>query len=158
MLFAFTFGAFGDLITAADLVILVCRALSSSAGSSYEYQYLIQELEALERILRLAEAATRTGLLDDRLSHSLKGEITRCRNVVKGLHEKIRSYQSALGSGSKAGGLATWRKIGWGLFKAPYVEETRAKLNTHRLNLTMLMTACTQYVLASRTRWVVIYI
>ncbi len=148
MVFAFSFGAFGDIVSAADLALRVSKALSSSRGSTYNYQYLIQELDALAHILRIAEAATRTGLLERTTMNSLNAEVLRCRDVIERLGEQIRKYQKALGSGTKStsGIEASWRKIGWGLFKAEEVRETRAKLTTHRLNLIMLMTACNQCV------------
>ena len=148
MVFAFSFGAFGDIVSAADLALRVSKALSSSRGSTYEYQYLIQELDALAHILAVAEAATRTGLLERTVIDRINAEVLRCRDVIEHLEERIRKYQKALGAGSMAPNAveASWRKIGWGLFKTEDVRETRAKLTTHRLNLIMLMTACNQYV------------
>ncbi|KAI1798052.1 hypothetical protein LXA43DRAFT_5916 [Ganoderma leucocontextum] len=145
MVFAFTFGAFGDIVSAADLALRVSKALSSSRGSTYDYQYLIQELDALAHVLQVAEAATRTGLLERTTVNSLNAEVLRCRNVVERLWDQVRKYQKALGSGSKENGIeASWRKIGWGLFKTEDVREARAKLTTHRLTLIALMTACNQ--------------
>ena len=74
---------------------------------------------------------------------SLNAEVLRSRKVVERLWNQIRKYQEGLGSGSRAKSMeASWRKIGWALFKAEEVRETRTKLTTHRLNLIVLMTAC----------------
>ena len=153
MPFPISFSSFGDIVTAVDLALRISKALSSSAGSSYEYQYLIQELDALAHVLQLADTATRTGMLQPDVVHALVAEIARCREVMNGLWERIRGYHKALGEplegGSKWGKRAalgsSWRKIGWALFKTQDVQETRTKLATHRANLTTLMTACNLY-------------
>ncbi|KAI0746966.1 hypothetical protein C8Q80DRAFT_1271780 [Daedaleopsis nitida] len=141
MSFPFSFSSFGDIITAADLALRIAKALSSSAGSSYEYQYLIQELSALSYVLQLADTATRTGMLHRDVVNGIVAEISRCRSVMDGLWERVRGYQKALGS-SNGGGGSSWRKIGWALFKTQDVQDTRMKLSTHRLALVTLMTAC----------------
>ncbi len=139
----------------SDLAMRISKALSSSSGSSYEYQYLIQELDALAHVLQLADTATRTGMLRQDVVRALVAEIGRCREVMDALWERIRGYQKALGVSSGktvtgrtargGGGGSSWRKIGWALFKTQDVQETRAKLATHRANLTTLMTACNLY-------------
>ncbi|RDX54696.1 hypothetical protein OH76DRAFT_1398079 [Lentinus brumalis] len=152
MPFPISFSSFGDIVTAVDLAMRISKALSSSCGSSYEYQYLIQELDALAHVLQLADTATRTGMLRQDVVRALVAEIGRCREVMDALWERIRGYQKALGDSSGktvtgrtargGGGGSSWRKIGWALFKTQDVQETRAKLATHRANLTTLMTAC----------------
>ncbi|RDX42922.1 hypothetical protein OH76DRAFT_1257022 [Lentinus brumalis] len=148
-----SFSSFGDIVTAVDLALRISKALSSSTGSSYEYHYLIQELDALAHVLQLTDTATRTGMLQQDVVRALVAEIGRCHEVMDSLWERIDGYQKALGgSGSKSGrypggsACSSWRKIGWALFKAQDVQETRAKLATHRANLTTLMTACNMCV------------
>ncbi|RPD77971.1 hypothetical protein L226DRAFT_337986 [Lentinus tigrinus ALCF2SS1-7] len=145
MPFPISFSSFGDIVTAVDLALRISKALSASTGSSYEYQYLIQELDALAHVLQLADTATRTGMLQPDVVRALVSEIGRCRTVMDALWERIRGYQKALGGSSKTSGKisgSSWRKIGWALFKTQDVQETRMKLATHRANLTTLMTAC----------------
>lgn len=152
MPFPISFSSFGDIVTAVDIALRISKALSSSSGSSYEYQYLIQELDALAHVLQLADTATRTGVLQGEVVRALVAEIGRCREVMDGLWGRIRGYQKALGATDSSGKIRTakgggssWRKIGWALFKTQDVHETRAKLATHRANLTTLMTACNMY-------------
>ncbi|RPD65683.1 hypothetical protein L226DRAFT_235724 [Lentinus tigrinus ALCF2SS1-7] len=147
MPFPISFSSFGDIVTAVDLALRISKALSDSTGSSYEYQYLIQELDALAHVLQLADTATRTGMLQPDVVRALISEIGRCRAVMDALWDRTRGYQKALGGSSKSGtgsktSGSSWRKIGWALFKTQDVQETRAKLATHRANLTTLMTAC----------------
>ncbi|RPD62251.1 hypothetical protein L227DRAFT_30377 [Lentinus tigrinus ALCF2SS1-6] len=157
MPFPISFSSFGDIVTAVDLALRISKALSASTGSSYEYQYLIQELDALAHVLQLADTATRTGMLQPDVVRALVSEIGRCRTVMDALWERIRGYQKALGGSSKTSGKisgSSWRKIGWALFKTQDVQETRMKLATHRANLTTLMTACNLYgVRAHVRRW-----
>ena len=143
-MFPISFNSFGDIICAADLALRIAKALSSSSGSSYEYQYLIQELNALAYALHLADAATRTGMLDRAVVNGILAEIARCQEVMDRLWERIRGYQKALGATGSSRG-SSWRKIGWSLFKTKDVKETRERLATQRLNLTTLMTACSMY-------------
>ncbi|KAM5535929.1 hypothetical protein V8D89_010369 [Ganoderma adspersum] len=94
MFFAFTFRAFGDIVAAANLAHRVSNALSSSSGFTYDYQYLIQELDALAHILQITGATARTAY----------SNVKRCRKVVERLWNEVRKYQKALGSGSTAKG------------------------------------------------------
>ncbi len=90
MPFPISFSSFGDIVTAVDLAMRISKALSSSSGSSYEYQYLIQELDALAHVLQLADTATRTGMLQQDVVRALVAEIGRCREVMDALWECIR--------------------------------------------------------------------
>ncbi|KAI0765361.1 hypothetical protein C8Q74DRAFT_1371176 [Fomes fomentarius] len=77
-----SFGSFGDIVSAADLAVRIAKALSSSSGSSYEYQQLIQELNTLAYVLQLADTATRTGMLQCDVASTIIAEITSCRAVM----------------------------------------------------------------------------
>ncbi len=139
-----SFGSFGDIATAVDLALRIVKALRSSSGSSYEYQYLLQELHALAYVLQLANATTHTGMLPLDVTHAIVAEIARCRVVMDRLWERIHGYQKALGTPGGIG--SSWRKIGWALFKTQDIEETRAKLATHRMSLVTLITVCNMCV------------
>lgn len=145
MVFPISFSSFGDIVTAADLALRIAKALSSSSGSSYEYQYLIQELNSLAYVLRLCDTATRTGMLQKDVANGLDAEVSRCREVMDALWDRIRGYQKALGKRGSSRSESSWRKIGWALFKTQDVQETRLKLATHRVNIITLMTASNMY-------------
>lgn len=57
---AVTFGLIGDIISLCLLVKDVVKALDDSRGSSSEYQEVIRELRALERVLLEVELLWRT--------------------------------------------------------------------------------------------------
>ena len=54
----------------------------------------------------------------------IAAEITTCLELLKKFDDRIKSYQKALG-GRKG---ASWRKIGWSLFKANEVASFRQKI------------------------------
>ena len=149
-MFPISFNSFGDIICAADLALRIAKALSSSSGSSYEYQYLIQEVDALAYVLQLANTATLTVMLQRDVVNAIVAEIARCRAVMDRLWERINGYQKTLGTarnGKRSAVGRSWRKIGWALFETRYIEETRAKLATHRSSLIMLITTCNMYAI-----------
>lgn len=81
-----SFGSFGDIVSAgADLAeVRIAKALSSSSGSSHEYQCLIQELNTLAYVLQLVDTSTRTGVLQRDVASTIIAEITSesCRAVM----------------------------------------------------------------------------
>ena len=66
----------------------------------------------------------------------IAAETTTCLELLKTFDDRIRSYQKALG-GRKG---ASWRKIGWSLFKADEVASFRQKISQHKQNITMFLT------------------
>jgi hypothetical protein len=61
----------------------------------------------------------------------IAAEITTCLELLKTFQDRIGSYEKALG-GRKG---ASWRKIGWSLFKADEVANFRQKISQHTLFL-----------------------
>lgn len=130
--------SFGDIVTAANIALSIYKALSDSMGSSYEYQCLIEELRSFERALRMVEYAIAATPPSGRLAQDITAETTICLNLLKVFLDRIKSYQKTLGVGGK--GASSWRKIGWGLFKADEVASFRVKLSQHKQNIVMFLT------------------
>jgi len=128
--------SFGDIVTAANIALSIYKALSDSMGSSYEYQCLIEELRSFERALRMVDQAIATTPLGERLTQDIAAETTTCLNLLKVFHDRIKSYQKALGRGGKG---SSWQKIGWGLFKADEVASFREKLSQHKQNILVFL-------------------
>ncbi len=128
--------SFGDIVSAANIALSIYNALRASTGSSYEYQCLIQELRSFERALRMVEHAIATTPPGERLAQDIVAETTTCLDLLKAFHDRIKSYQKALGRGGKG---ASWRKIGWGLFKADEVASFRVKLSQHKQNVLVFL-------------------
>jgi len=126
----------GAIVSAAKLAFKIYKALSASTGSSEEYQCLIQELRSFERALRMVEHAIATTPPGERLAQDIAAETTTCLDLLEKFHDRIKSYQKALGGGGKG---ASWRKIGWGLFKADEVASFRVKLSQHKQNVLVFL-------------------
>ncbi|CAA7267813.1 unnamed protein product [Cyclocybe aegerita] len=129
--------SFGDIVAAANIAHLIYQALKDSTGSSYEYQCLIGEVHSFEDALRAVDFAITVTPPSGRLAQYIEAETTRCLELLKKFLHSIKSYQKALGGGSK--GANSWRQIGWGLLKADKVATFRQKLSQHRQNIALLL-------------------
>jgi hypothetical protein len=127
--------SFGDIVTAASIVQSIYKALSDSMGASYDYQCLIAELRSFERALKIVDFAITVAPPTGRDALDIGAETTTCLELLKTFHDRIKSYQKALG-GRKG---ASWRKIGWSLFKADEVANFRQKISQHKQNITLFM-------------------
>ena len=131
--------SFGDIITAANIVHSIYKSLSDSMGASYDYQCLITELCSFEQALKTVDLAITAAPQSGRDALNIAAEITTCLELLKTFNNRIRSYQKALG-GTKG---ASWRKIGWSLFKADEVASFRRKIPQHKQNITLFLNGLT---------------
>ena len=129
----------GEIVTAAKLVHSIYKALSDSMGASYDYQCLISELRSFERALKIVDYAITVAPPTGRDALNIAAETTTCLELLKMFHDRIKSYQKALG-GRKG---ASWRKIGWSLFKADEVANFRQKISQHKQNITLFLNGLT---------------
>ena len=128
--------SFGDIVTAVNIVHSIYKALSDSMGASHDYQCLIMELRSFEQALKIVDLAITVSPPTGRDALDIAAETTTCLELLKTFDDRIRSYQKALG-GRKG---ASWRKIGWSLFKADEVASFRQKISQHKQNITMFLT------------------
>ena len=128
-----------DIATAASVSRSIYKALSDSMGSSYEYQCLIEELRSFERALIMVDCAIATTHPGGHLIRTIANETTTFLALLNAFLDNIKSYQKALGGGRK--GVASWRKIGWGLLKADDVARFREKLSQHKQNINIFRRA-----------------
>jgi hypothetical protein len=131
--------SFGDIATAASIVHSIYKALSDSMGASYDYQCLIMELHSFEQALKIGDHAITVAFPTGCDALDIAAEITTCLELLKMFHDRIRSYQKALGSGK--GG--SWRKIGWSLFKVDEVANFRQKISQHKQNIALFLNGLT---------------
>jgi len=129
--------SFGDIVSAANIALSIYKALSDSTGSSYEYQCLIEELRSFERALRVVDYAIAMTPQGGRLAQGIAAETTTCLDLLKAFHDRVKSYQKALGRGRKG---ALWRKICWALLMAKEVASFREKLSQHKQNILVFLT------------------
>jgi hypothetical protein len=125
----------GDIVTAAKIAYMIYKALSDSIGASYDYQCLIMELRSFEQALKIVDRAITIAPPTGRDALDIAAETATCLELLKTFHDRIRSYQDALG-GRKG---ASWRKIGWSLFKADEVASFRQKISQHKQNITLFL-------------------
>ncbi|KAF8962969.1 hypothetical protein BDZ97DRAFT_1064342 [Flammula alnicola] len=129
--------SFGDIVAAATLALSIYKALNDSTGASYEYQCLISELRSFHHALLFVNDVIRATLPNASVAQDIKEEATMCLKLLEKFWDRIKSYQKALSGGGRN---SSWRKIGWGLFKATDVAEFRQKLSQHKQNLTVFLT------------------
>jgi hypothetical protein len=125
----------GDIVTLANIVLSIYKALSDSMGASYEYQCLISELHSFEQALRFVDLAITVAPPTGRDALDIAAKITTCFELLKTFQGRIASYQKLLGGGKGA----SWRKIGWSLFKADEVASFRQKISQHKQNITLFL-------------------
>ena len=127
--------SFGDIVAAANVVHAIYEALSDSMGASYDYQCLISELHSFEQALKTVDRAITLAPPTGRDALDIAAETTTCLELLKKFYDHIKSYQKALG-GRKG---ASWRKIGWSLFKADEVASFRQKISHHKQNISLFL-------------------
>ena len=125
----------GDIVTVANIVHSIYKALSDSMGASYDYQCLVSELRSFEQALKMVEVAITVTPPTGRFALDIAAEITTCLEMLKTFDARISSYQKALG-GRKS---ASWRKIGWGVFKVDEVASFRQKISQHKQNIALFL-------------------
>ena len=130
---------FGDIVTVINIVHSIYKALSDSMGASYDYQCLIRELRSFEQALKIAHLAITVAPPAGCDVLNVAAEITTCLELLKTFHDRIKSYQKALG-GRKG---ASWHKIGWSLFKADEVASYRQRISQHKQNITLFLNGLT---------------
>ena len=93
------------------------------------------ELRSFEQALKIVDRAISVAPPTGRDALNIAAETTNCLELLKTFHDRIRSYQKALGRGKGA----SWRKIGWSLFKADEVASFRQKISQHKQNITLFL-------------------
>ena len=131
--------SFGDIVTAVDIVHSIYKALSDSMGASYDYQCLISELRSFEQALTTVHRAITISPPTGRDALNIAAETMTCLELLKKFDDRIKSYQKALGRGKGA----SWRKIGWSLFKADEVASFRQNISQHKNNISLFLQGLT---------------
>ena len=132
--------AIGEIVTAAIIVHSIYKALSDSMGASYDYQCLISELRSFEQALKTVDLAITVSPPTGHDALNIATETTTCLEMLKRFDDRIRSYQKVLGGGAKS---ASWRKIGWSLFKADEVASFRQRISQHKQNISLFLNGLT---------------
>lgn len=138
-----TFGSFGDIITLCIIIKDLVKALDDSRGSSAEYQEVIRELWALDRVLLEVELLWRT--CEDSVELNALRETARrmadqCRQSIEGFLTKIKKYGPSLRDGGSGSVFRdATMKIRWQIAHADELTKFRAEINAHCSAINMLL-------------------
>jgi len=139
---SFRFSA-GDFVAAAWLAYKLIQALSSSSGSSMEYQQLIQDLSCIHRTLLQVEQMKSAGQLNRSTVNALMHQVASAKQPMEAFLQRIAKYRRSLGGGSGSMAVDSWRKMGWSLQKGAEMKDLRNTLQLRLLSINVLLTtAC----------------
>lgn len=139
---SFGFSA-GDFVAAASLAYKLIQALSSSSGSSMEYQQLIQDLSCIHRTLLQVEQMKSAGQLNRSTVNALMHQVVSAKQPMEAFLQRIAKYRRSLGGGSGSMAVDSWRKMGWSLHKGAEMKDLRNTLQLRLLSINVLLTtAC----------------
>lgn len=140
---AITFGSVGDIISISLIVKDLVKALDDSRGSAAEYQDLIRELWALDRVLLEVEQVSRSSEQTNELYAlwvTAKRATDECHRSIDHFLEKIQKYEKSLGGRSSGHTLrGVPMKIRWRLTQSDELEKFKAVINAHCSSLSMLL-------------------
>lgn len=140
---AVTFGSVGDIISLCLLVKDVVKALDDSRGSSSEYQEVIRELWALERVLLEVELFWRTCEITvelNTLRETTCRTVDQCRRCIEGFLKKVEKYGPSLREGGSGGIIRdVGKKLHWQVSHSQDLTKFRAEINAHCSAISMLL-------------------
>lgn len=145
--------SFGDIVSAANLVLLICNALRESKGAAADYQCLIQELESFHHALNFVYAVVSQMPREESVARCIVAEITLCLNFLRAFHDSIEGYRKKLGGGNAnaAWHTSSWHKIGWSIFKQKDIADIRSKISRHQQTIELYLNGVGMYVLLDIT-------
>ena len=127
-------GLIYEIATAAKFVRSIYEALGDSMGAPYDYQCLIMDLLSFEEALKIVYLVVTLAPPTGRDALDIATETTTCLELLKTVDDRIKSCKNILG-----GEGASWRRIGWSIFKADEVAIFRQKISKHKQNITLFL-------------------
>lgn len=138
-----TFGSVGDIISLCIAIKDVVKALDESRGSSTQYQEIVRELWALDRVLLEVELLWRTceeSVELNALRVTSRRMVDQCRDSIEKFLKTIQHYGPSLRAGGSKNPLRdTARKLGWQMLRSEDIEKFRAEINAHCSAISMLL-------------------
>lgn len=138
-------GSVGDILALIELATTMVKALSKSAGASKEYQDAITELDAFTTTLnslaaRLPAASSGLTRLPPSVENALNHAVSQCRILLEDFRRRIEGYQHLVKqAGMKGGFAASWRRVGWGLFRKEELVALKTKLSQQMNIITVIL-------------------
>ena len=138
-----TFGSVGDIITLCIIIKDLVKALDDSKGSSAQYQEVIRELWALDRVLLEVELLWRTCESTNELNalrETAHRMADQCRRSIEAFLKKVEKYRPSLRDGGSGSVLRdATMKIRWQVSHADELTKFRAEINAHCSAINMLL-------------------
>jgi len=153
MSFALTFGAFGDFVSAIQLLYQVQQALRSVGGSAMHYQPLIDRIGAFQLLL-LQAGQLQLKDVSPALKNALNHHVSQAEEATKVFLSHIGGYHASLSPGGSGSWMRdTWKKVTWKLKDGDMREFTeRMRDQTIAIGLllsTANVSVCPQFSTAS---------
>ena len=124
---AFTFGAFGDIVTAIDLLIKSVRSVLDSKELEKICNDIVNELQSVKSITSQAKIAIESGQIPPDLEKAICWHVGKCHHAISDIQREIdfhRRFHWIVG-GVKWAVSGQMRVTGW---KAQLAEESSAIL------------------------------
>ena len=107
----------GDFLNGVTLACDLIGALSSSRGSSLEYQQLIRELEVVRLTCMQIENLRSSQQLNLSLLNALTHLVRACNKQMEQCAATVECYRESLQPGGSGNAITdSWKKMGWSLF------------------------------------------
>ena len=138
-----TFGSVGDIISLSILIKDLVKALDESRGAAAEYQEIIRELWALDRVLLEVELLCRESnetLHLNALRVTTQRIVDQCRQSIEAFLAKVRSYGRSLREGGSGNLIRdASRKLRWQMSPSSEITKFRAEITAHCSAINMLL-------------------
>jgi len=143
MPFPITCNAFGDIVTAANLIYQICNALDDSRGSTADYQNLAATLEQYKTNLQTFSSLIVTADADPQLIATINSYVALCLSVVEGFEKRIRRYDATLSKkpARRNRVVRNIRKLDWRIFMRDEAVKMLQKLNQDRTSMATHLTS-----------------
>jgi hypothetical protein len=116
----------GDFLNGVTLACDLIGALSSSRGSSLEYQQLIRELEVVRLTCMQIENLRSSQQLNLSLLNALTHLVRACNEQMEQCAATVECYRESLQPGGSGNAITdSWKKMGWSLFKPKAIRDMR---------------------------------
>ncbi len=137
-----TFGSVGDIISICIVIKDLIKALDESKGSSAQYQEVIRELWALDRVLLQVEllwSQCESTIELNALRETAHRMAAQCRQCMEVFLDKIKNSGPSLRDGGSGSALKdATMKAKWRVSHANELTTFWAEINTHCSAINML--------------------
>lgn len=143
--FAFTIGAFGDILSTADLAGKVYESLSKTSGSSEKYRHLLLELDLYRSTLQSVDNVffARGNELPEYFvaaGQAVRDALDDSRLLLATVYASMNQYHNPLMEGSSGNRIAqSLGAIGWAFSKEEKVKEVSRALASYTKLFAMLL-------------------